>query len=76
MASSLLLAALYLMFRDPLVVVERFPGAFINIFGTANESVFGVGFSLLHPCFFGLDGVLYSMPVSDLLILFSNQNAI
>ena len=31
------------------------------------EVVFGVGFALLLPCFFGLDGVLYSMPVSDIL---------
>ena len=31
------------------------------------EMVFGVGFALLLPVFFGLDGVLYSMPVSDLL---------
>ena len=31
------------------------------------EIVFGVGFALLLPIFFGLDGVLYSMPVSDLL---------
>ena len=31
------------------------------------EVVFGVGFALLLPVFFGLDGVLYSMPVSDLL---------
>lgn len=31
------------------------------------EVVFGVGFALLLPLFFGLDGVLYSMPVSDLL---------
>ena len=31
------------------------------------ELVFGVGFALLLPRFFGLDGVLYSMPVSDLL---------
>ena len=29
--------------------------------------VFGVGFALLLPVFFGLDGVLYSMPVSDIL---------
>lgn len=32
-----------------------------------HEVVFGVGFALLLPVFFGLDGVLYSMPVSDLL---------
>jgi len=31
------------------------------------EIVFGVGFALVLPLFFGLDGVLYSMPVSDLL---------
>ena len=31
------------------------------------EIVFGVGFALLLPVFRGLDGVLYSMPVSDLL---------
>lgn len=31
------------------------------------EVVFGVGFALLLPLFLGLDGVLYSMPVSDLL---------
>lgn len=31
------------------------------------EIVFGVGFALLLPLFFGLDGVLISMPVSDLL---------
>ncbi len=31
------------------------------------EVAFGVGFALLLPRFFGLDGVLYSMPVSDIL---------
>ena len=31
------------------------------------EVIFGVGFALLLPLWFGLDGVLYSMPVSDLL---------
>ena len=31
------------------------------------EVVFGVGFALLLPLWFGLDGVLYSMPVSDFL---------
>ena len=29
--------------------------------------VFGVGFALLLPVFPGLDGVLWSMPVSDVL---------
>jgi Na+-driven multidrug efflux pump len=31
------------------------------------EVVFGVGFAILLPVFFGLDGVLYSMPLSDIL---------
>lgn len=31
------------------------------------EIVFGVGFAILLPIYFGLDGVLYSMPVSDIL---------
>lgn len=31
------------------------------------EIIFGVGFALLLPMFFRLDGVLYSMPVSDIL---------
>ena len=31
------------------------------------EIVFGVGFALLLPLRFGLDGVLYSMPLSDIL---------
>ena len=31
------------------------------------EIVFGVDFAVVLPIFFGLDGVLYSMPVSDIL---------
>ncbi|MBQ6553719.1 MAG: MATE family efflux transporter [Firmicutes bacterium] len=31
------------------------------------EIVFGVGFALILPLYFGLNGVLYSMPVSDIL---------
>lgn len=31
------------------------------------EVVFGVGFAILLPVFWGLDGVLFSMPVSDIL---------
>ena len=31
------------------------------------EVVFGVGFAVLLPVFWGLDGVLFSMPVSDIL---------
>lgn len=35
-----------------------------TLISLVREVVFGVGFALLLPRFFGLDGVLYSMPVS------------
>ena len=38
-----------------------------TLLSMVREIVFGVGFALLLPLAFGLDGVLYSMPVSDLL---------
>ena len=38
-----------------------------TVLSTVREVVLGVGFALLLPPFFGLDGVLYSMPVSDVL---------
>ena len=38
-----------------------------TMLSVVREVVFGVGFALLLPLFFGLDGVLYSMPVSDVL---------
>lgn len=38
-----------------------------TLLSTVREVVFGVGFALLLPVFFRLDGVLYSMPVSDVL---------
>lgn len=38
-----------------------------TILSLIREVVFGVGFALLLPLFFGLDGVLYSMPLSDVL---------
>ena len=38
-----------------------------TVLSVIREIVFGVGFALLLPVFFGLDGVLYSMPVSDIL---------
>lgn len=37
-----------------------------TVLSMIREVVFGVGFALLLPVFFGLDGVLYSMPVSDI----------
>ena len=38
-----------------------------TILSMVREIVFGVGFALLLPLVFGLDGVLYSMPLSDFL---------
>ena len=38
-----------------------------TVLSMTREVVFGVGFALLLPVFFGLDGVLISMPVSDVL---------
>ena len=38
-----------------------------TIISMLRELVFGVGLALLLPVFFGLDGVLYSMPVADAL---------
>ena len=38
-----------------------------TVLSMVREVIFGVGFAILLPVFFGLDGVLYSMPVSDVL---------
>lgn len=38
-----------------------------TLLSMVREIVFGVGFALILPKFFALDGVLYSMPVSDAL---------
>ena len=38
-----------------------------TVLSVIREIVFGVGLALMLPIFFGLDGVLYSMPVSDIL---------
>ena len=60
----------------PLACVNKAAFIFLQAMGKAaastmlsmvREIVFGVGFALLLPGFFGLDGVLYSMPTSDVL---------
>jgi len=38
-----------------------------TLISVLREIVFGVGFAILLPIWFGLDGVLFSMPLSDLL---------
>ena len=60
----------------PLATVNKGTFIYLQGMGKAFEStllsmlreiVFGVGFALLLPPIFGLDGVLYSMPTSDIL---------
>lgn len=60
----------------PLATVNKATFIFMQSMGKAaastllsmlREVVFGVGFALLLPRFWGLDGVLVSMPVSDVL---------
>ena len=47
-----------------------------TILSMVREIVFGVGFALLLPHFYGLDGVLYSMPVSDILTFIISASVI
>lgn len=60
----------------PLACVNKAAFIFLQAMGKAvastmlsmvREIVFGVGFALLLPVTFALDGVLYSMPASDIL---------
>ncbi len=72
---SLLVGALYNIV-DQIFIANAVYLIFLQAMGKAVEStvlsmireiLFGVGLALLLPLFFGLDGVLYSMPLSDLL---------
>lgn len=47
-----------------------------TLLSMVREIVFGVGLALLLPVFFGLDGVLYSMPVADALTFLISLAAI
>ena len=47
-----------------------------TVLSMVREVVFGVGFALLLPVFLGLDGVLWSMPVSDALTFLISAAAI
>lgn len=47
-----------------------------TVLSIVREVVFGVGFALLLPVFLGLDGVLWSMPVSDALTFLISVAAI
>lgn len=50
------------------IYLQAMGKAFVStMLSMVREIVFGVGFALLLPLWFGLDGVLYSMPVSDIL---------
>ena len=48
-------------------VIGQVATAALAVWYITNMIVFGVGFALLLPRFFGLNGVLYSMPLSDIL---------
>lgn len=50
------------------IYLQSLGKAFLStMLSLVREVVFGVGFALILPVFFGLNGVLYSMPVSDVL---------
>lgn len=50
------------------IYLQSLGKAFLStMLSLVREVIFGVGFALILPAFFGLDGVLYSMPVSDIL---------
>jgi hypothetical protein len=60
----------------PLACVNKAAFIYLQSLGRARASaslsmlrevVFGVGFALLLPLFWSLDGILYSMPVSDVI---------
>lgn len=50
------------------IYLQSLGKAFIStMLSMIREVIFGVGYAILLPVFFGLDGVLYSMPISDIL---------
>ena len=54
--------------KSTFIYLQSLGKAFMStMLSMVREIVFGVGFALLLPRFFGLDGVLYSMPISDVL---------
>ena len=64
----LCLTALATVNKGTFIYLQSLGKAFASTaISLAREVVFGVGFALLLPLRFGLDGVLYSMPASDAL---------
>jgi Na+-driven multidrug efflux pump len=66
----------------PLACVNKAAFIYLQALGRAwtstalsliREVMFGVGFALLLPLFFALDGVLYSMPAADVLTLIASS---
>lgn len=54
--------------KATVIYLQALGKAFLSTaLSTVREVLFGVGFALLLPPYFGLDGVLYSMPLSDIL---------
>ncbi len=60
---------LHMLNKGAFIFLQAMGKAFQSVFiSMMREIVFGVVFPILLPVFFGLDGVLYSFPVSDFLI--------
>ena len=54
--------------KGTFIYLQAMGKAFVStLLSMVREVIFGVGFALLLPRFFEMDGVLYSMPVSDVL---------
>lgn len=67
-AKSLFIRLLATVNKGAFIYLQSLGKAFASTaISMVREVLFGVGFALLLPMRFGLDGVLYSMPVSDLL---------
>ena len=67
--ASTLAGAVINIILDPVFIFLQAMGKAVSstLLSMIREIVFGVGFALLLPLSFGLDGVLYSMPLSDFL---------
>ena len=73
---SLLVAALYNIVDQVFIANADDLGSYGNAANTVVVPLTVVGLALLLPVFFGLDGVLYSMPVADALTFLISLAAI
>lgn len=64
---SLLVGALYNIVDQIFIANADYLGSYGNAANTVVFPLTVVGFAIVLPIWFGLDGVLYSMPVSDII---------